>query len=74
MTFEEFLKRAYGVAMTPLPAPPSVDVGPLMEALRGVSLPSMGERIGELPVMPEAWKRYAEEQGLFPAERDGSVR
>lgn len=71
MTFEEFLKSAYGMAMTPLPAPPRVDVGPLMEALRGVTLPSIGE---QLPVMPEAWRRYAEEQGLFPAERGGSVR
>lgn len=68
MTFEEFLKRAYGVAMTPLPGPDAVpDVGPLAEVLRGIKLPSMPE----LPVMPEAWRRYAEERGLVPQRSVG---
>lgn len=62
MTLEEMLRRAYGVAMTPLPSPGRLDVGPLMAVLRGVSAPG----VGELPQMPEAWKRYAEREGLYP--------
>jgi hypothetical protein len=62
---EGLLRRAYGLAMTPLPGPGGLpDVGPLMAALRGMTLP--GVRVGQLPQMPEAWRRYALQRGLMP--------
>lgn len=62
MTLEEVLRRIYGVAMTPLPGPGGLpDVGRLADVLRDTRMPS----VPELPLMPEAWRKYAEERGMF---------
>jgi hypothetical protein len=64
LTLEEMLRRVYGAAMTPLPGPPRVDVGGLARMLEGVRGPSLPET---MPQMPEAWRRYAEREGLYPS-------
>lgn len=66
----DFLHRAYGVAMTPLPELP--DLGPQVEALkargRGLAdlLPSLP---AEMPTAPEWMQRYMVERGLLPELR-----
>jgi hypothetical protein len=69
MTLEELLRRAYGVAMTPLPAGMLPEVDPVVVKARLASmLPGPVDASG-LPQMPEAWKRYALERGLYPEQR-----
>ncbi len=71
MTLEELLQRVYGAAMTPLPAGMLPDVDPAaIRARLGAMLPGPVDVSG-LPQMPEAWKRYAIERGLYPEQRGG---
>lgn len=69
VSLEELLRRAYGAAMTPLPASwlPEVDPGAVRARLSSM-LPGPVDASG-LPQMPSAWKRYALEQGLYPEQR-----
>jgi hypothetical protein len=69
MTLGELLQRAYGLAMTPLPASvlPEVDPAAVKAKLAGM-LPGPID-VNGLPQMPEAWKRYAVERGLYPEQR-----
>ncbi len=64
------LDRAYRALMTPLPESllPSLDIAGLLASLR-----AHGERVAgamavpkDLPQMPDEWRRYAVERGLFP--------
>ena len=73
MTLEELLRRAYGVAMTPLPssALPEVDPGAIRARL-GALLPGPVDVSG-LPQMPAAWAEYARRNGLYPVEQDGGA-
>jgi hypothetical protein len=69
MTLGELLRRAYGVAMTPLPASVLPDMDPAaVKAKLASMLPGPVDASG-LPQMPEAWKRYALERGLYPEQR-----
>jgi hypothetical protein len=69
---EDLLRALYGYAMTPLPRSWLPDVDPAeMRKRLGSMLPGRVDASG-LPQMPEAWRRYAMEQGLFPEQR-GSV-
>jgi hypothetical protein len=54
MTLDELLQRIYGLAMTPLPSPPRMD------------LPAMGSApdVPALPTVPGWMRRYATERGL----------
>jgi hypothetical protein len=69
MTLEELLRRAYGVAMTPLPAGVLPDVDPAAVKARLASmLPGPVDASG-LPVMPASWAEYARARGLYPEQR-----
>ena len=74
VTLEELLRRAYGVAMTPLPASALPDVDPAaIRARLGAMLPGPVDVSG-LPQMPAAWAEYARQRGLYPeqnAQRGG---
>jgi hypothetical protein len=69
MTLEELLRRAYGVAMTPLPTGVLPDVDPAAVRARLASmLPGPVDASG-LPVMPASWAEYARTRGLYPGQR-----
>jgi hypothetical protein len=69
MTLGELLRRAYGVAMTPLPASALPDVDPAVVKAKLASMLPGPVDVSGLPQMPEAWKRYAVERGLYPEQR-----
>lgn len=73
MTLEELLRRAYGAAMTPLPASwlPEVDPG-VVKARLASMLPGPVDASG-LPGMPAAWAEYARRQGLYPEQQQRGV-
>jgi hypothetical protein len=64
---EDLLRALYEYAMTPLPRMTPIDV----EKYRAM-LPGPVDLSG-LPQMPEAWRRYALERGLFPGQRGSAV-
>lgn len=69
MTLGELLQRAYGMAMTPLPASALPDVDPVAVKARLASMLPGSVDVSGLPQMPEAWRRYALERGLYPEQR-----
>jgi hypothetical protein len=69
MTLGELLRRAYGVAMTPLPASALPDVDPVAVKRRLSEMLPGPVDVSDLPQMPEAWRRYAVERGLYPEQR-----
>jgi hypothetical protein len=64
---EDLLRALYGYAMTPLPRMSPIDI----EKYRAM-LPGPVDLSG-LPGMPEAWRRYAMDRGLFPGQREAAV-
>jgi len=60
--------------MTPLPASalPEVDPATIRQRL-GALLPGPVDASG-LPQMPEVWRRYALERGLYPEQRGALER
>jgi len=69
MTLGELLQRAYGVAMTPLPAGMLPEIDPTVVKAKLASMLPGPVDLSELPQMPEAWRRYALERGLYPEQR-----
>jgi len=70
---EEVLRRAYGVAMTPLPAP-AIDPETLAKWRAMIpDGPFAAPSISELPVMPEWLQRYVAERGLGRLPGQGLV-
>jgi hypothetical protein len=69
MTLGELLQRAYGVAMTPLPASVLPDVDPAAVKRRLSEMLPGPVDVSGLPQMPEAWAAYARERGLYPEQR-----
>jgi hypothetical protein len=69
MTLGDLLRRAYGVAMTPLPASALPDIDPVAVKRRLSEMLPGPVDVSGLPQMPEAWRRYAVERGLYPEQR-----
>lgn len=60
-SLEEVLHKIYGVAMTPLPPPPQLDVEKLLKYLQDLKTPE----IPELPTAPKFMNDYLKQRGLL---------
>lgn len=55
--------------MTPLPASALPDIDPASVKAKLASMLPGPVDVSGLPQMPEAWRRYALERGLYPEQR-----
>lgn len=70
MTVEELLRRAYGLAMTPLPMPGQIEpeaIARLKALLSGVQTPT----VGGLPKVPQWMIEYSRLHGLERPPQEG---